>query len=266
MSGRGWRLALAVVIASALSGCGQPAPRADPDQVDSVQPPELGACRQLTLADISEAANATPTVPCSQDHTAQTYAVGEMPADTFSTADYDAPEVGAFAFETCTRQLEKFLGGDVSLSMRSIVTWAWFRPSESAWAEGARWYRCDAVGGGEQSAALVTLPETARGLLQGRPDDKWLACVQGPSVDSGAKIPCTQPHDWRAVTTIKLGEPEDPYPGDRIVEVKTRDFCSDSVGAWLNYPVDFDYGYTWFHQAEWDAGNRRSVCWAKTDD
>jgi hypothetical protein len=37
------------------------------------------------------------------------------------------------------------------------------------------------------------------------------------------------------------------------------------VGAWLNYPVDYDYGYTYFHEAEWKAGNRRSICWAKTD-
>ena len=44
----------------------------------------------------------------------------------------------------------------------------------------------------------------------------------------------------------------------------TRDYCSKSVGAWLGYPVDYDYGYTWFHEPEWIAGNRRSVCWAKT--
>ena len=63
---------------------------------------------------------------------------------------------------------------------------------------------------------------------------------------------------------IQVGEAGEEYPGDRVVEVKTRDFCSDSVGAWLNYPVDYDYGYTWFHEAEWEAGNRRSVCWAAT--
>jgi hypothetical protein len=33
----------------------------------------------------------------------------------------------------------------------------------------------------------------------------------------------------------------------------------------MNYPVDFDYGYTWFHEAEWKAGNRRAICWARTD-
>ena len=44
----------------------------------------------------------------------------------------------------------------------------------------------------------------------------------------------------------------------------TRDYCSDSVGAWLDYPPEYEFGYTWFHEAEWKAGNRRSVCWAKT--
>ena len=83
-------------------------------------------------------------------------------------------------------------------------------------------------------------------------------------MQEGAKIPCTEPHDWRAVTTIKLGESNDPYPGDRASQIRTRDFCSDSVGAWLGYPVTYDYGYTWFQEPEWLGGNRRSVCWAKT--
>ncbi|CAN5220408.1 hypothetical protein BH09ACT12_BH09ACT12_08300 [soil metagenome] len=260
------RVLLILLVAVTLASCGEPAtPGADPEQVDSVEAPELGACRRLTLPAISQPSDATAVVPCDSEHTAQTFKVGALP-DQFAEAAYDDPEVGSFAFATCTIALQTFLGGDVSVSMRSIVTWVWFRPSKKAWDEGARWYRCDAVGGGEQSATLVALPETARGLLQGRPDDKWLACVAGTSVDSGPKIPCTQDHDWRAVTTIKLGEPSDDYPGDGLVESKTRDFCSDSVGAWLNYPVDFDYGYTWFHQPEWDAGNRRSICWAKTSE
>ena len=78
-------------------------------------------------------------------------------------------------------------------------------------------------------------------------------------------MPCTAPHAWRAVSTIKLGEPEDDYPGDRVVEVRTRDYCDQSVGALLDYPVSYDFAYTWFHEAEWEVGNRRSVCWAKTE-
>ena len=78
-------------------------------------------------------------------------------------------------------------------------------------------------------------------------------------------MPCTKPHVWGAATTIKVGEPGEPYPGDRAIEVKTREYCRNSISAWLNYAVDFQFGYTWFHEAEWEAGNRRSICWARTD-
>jgi Septum formation len=260
-------IAALATLLGVLAACGSaPTPaEADPDQVDSVETPELGACRLLTLDDVGLPTNATRTVECTQKHTAQTYAVGELP-DELDDAAYDSKESGAFAYETCSTKLRKFLGADESLSMRTVLSWAWFRPSQKAWDDGARWYRCDVVGGGEQSAALVPLPDTAEGLLVGRPDDRWMVCVAGETVNGSAKIPCTQKHDWRAVTTIKLGEPDDSYPGDRLSEVQTRDYCSRSVQAWLNYPVEFDYGYTWFHEAEWDAGNRRSVCWAKTTE
>ncbi|WP_232676997.1 septum formation family protein [Nocardioides sp. R-C-SC26] len=261
------RLAVALGLGLLPVGCGDPADDSvDPDQVDAVEAPRLGACRMLTVADLAEQTNATVTVPCSERHTAQTYAVGDLPAD-LRDADRDSAEVGAFAYDTCSTKLQKFLGADESLAMRTIVSWAWFRPSARAWDKGARWYRCDAVGGGDHSLSLAALPSpSAEGMLQGRPDDRWMVCAQGASVSESPKIACSQPHDWRAVTTIKVGEPNEAYPGDQEVEITTRDFCSDSVGAWLNYPVDFEYGYTWFHQDEWDAGNRRSVCWAKTSD
>lgn len=271
-TGRAARCAGAVAVVATLAGlltaCSETTPtgsNADPDQVDSVEPPEVGACRLLTLDDVAMAANATRTVECSQKHTAETYAVGDLPAE-LDDASYDSQDLATFAYETCTTQLREFLGTDESVAMRSVVNWAWFRPSEKAWEDGARWYRCDAVGGGEETDGLVPLPASAEGLLSGRPDDRWMVCAQGVSVDGSVKIPCSRPHDWRAVTTIKLGEADDPYPGDRVSEVQTRNFCSRSVLAWLNYPAQYDYGYTHFHEAEWAVGNRRSVCWAKTTE
>jgi hypothetical protein len=259
-------LPLALAGLLALAGCGADEAQGsnpDPDQVDAVEAPELGACRVLTPEDVELPSNATRSVDCEEPHTAETYAVGELPSE-FDDADYDDAAVGTYAYRTCSDKFMTFLGGDESLVMRSVVSWAWFRPSQKAWDEGARWYRCDVVGGGDEGdAEYVELPTTAKGLLL-KPDDRWLVCVNGASIN-GEKIRCSEPHTWRAVTTIKLGEAEDPYPGDRLVEVKTRDFCSDSVGAWLNYPVDYDFAYTFFHEAEWEAGNRRSVCWAKTD-
>ncbi|WP_307816585.1 septum formation family protein [Nocardioides limicola] len=259
--------AAAVAAAVALfstTACGGATERdLDPDQVDSVELPELGACRMLTPEDVAEPSNATRIVDCAEPHTAETYAVGELP-ERLVEESYDSSRLGNFAYRRCSEAFEEFLGADESAVMRSMLSWAWFRPSEKAWEAGARWYRCDAVGGGDQSVEFVELPETAKGLLRPPPPDEWMACAVGPTVEGSVKVPCSADHDWRAVTTIRLGRDDDEYPGDALVEVRTRDFCSESVGAWMNYPLDFEYGYTWFHEAQWRVGNRRSVCWAKT--
>jgi hypothetical protein len=255
-----------VTLGLTATGCGDEKQDSnlDPKQVDAVEAPQLGACRVLTPDDVAQPSNATKVVDCEKEHTAETFAVGPLPEE-LTHAEYDAQELGAFAYQTCSAKFQKFLGADESTVMRTIVSWAWFRPSEKAWDKGARWYRCDIVGGGDESKEYSSLPTTAAGLLADQPtDDTWMVCVNGGSVQAAPKIPCTEKHNWRAVTTIKVGDPDDPYPGDRLVEVTTRDYCSDSVGAWLGYPPEYDYGYTWFHEGEWKAGNRRSVCWAAT--
>lgn len=261
------RWGVATLLALALVGCGgddDDDTNADPAQVDAVEAPQLGACRNLTPDEVAQPSDATKTVDCAEEHTAETFAVGDLPPE-LADVDYDAQELGSFAYQTCSKKFQKFLGADESMAMRTVVSWAWFRPSEKAWAKGARWYRCDVVGGGEDSESYIALPQTASGLLADQPPpDEWMVCVNGPSVQTAPKIPCTEQHNWRAVSAVKVGDPEDPYPGDRVVEVTTRDYCSNAVGAWLGYPPEYDYGYTWFHEGEWLAGNRRSVCWAAT--
>jgi len=256
-----------VLLVPALAACGtqNQGANTDDDQVDAVAVPENGVCRSLTPDDVAQPANATSTVPCSKEHTAETFATGELPAE-FDDADYDDKALGTFAYQTCSTAFAKFVGADESLALRTTLSWAWFRPSKKAWGKGARWYRCDVLGGSTASTSYRPLPETAKGMLAGRPPDVWLSCARGPSVGEGEKVPCSQKHDWRAVTTVKLGQPEDAYPGDRVMESRTRSFCSGSVKAWLNYPSEFEYGFTFFHQAEWDAGIRRSVCWARTSE
>jgi hypothetical protein len=244
-----------------LVGCA--APLQKPSAADRTEPPKLGACYQLTPEDTARPSNDDEAVACSGQHTAQTFAIGTLPAS--SGTEWKSRGHGTYVFTTCERAFEKFLGVDASLALRIRLSWAWFRPSEKGWEKGARWYRCDVVGGPDDATAYSPLPATAKGLFAGKPPEQWLTCAQGPTVARSKKVPCTAKHDWRAVTTIKLGEDKDAYPGDRIVEVRSRDFCSDSVGAWMNYPVDYEFGYTFFHEAEWKAGNRRTVCWAKTD-
>jgi hypothetical protein len=251
-------VALAVLV---LTGCARDGDRTGPERTT---PPVAGACRVLTPSDIQQPSNASAVVDCADAHTAETFAVGDFPDRLTAGAEPDDRLLGAFVHPLCQQRFERFIGADDSLVLRATVTWAWFRASTAAWKSGAHWWRCDVVGGGEESPAFVRLPRTAEGLLLGKPDDRWLVCVNGPSVSGSVKIPCSQPHTWRAVTTIVVGKADDAYPGDHAVEVRTRDFCSRSVGAWLSYPVDYDYGYTWFHEPEWKAGNRRSICWAQT--
>ncbi len=249
----------------ALSGCTQGNADDGSSTKAEMATPELGACRVLSPEDITHASNDTKPVDCARKHTAETFAIGSFPAELTDSEDPDDPKLGAYVYDRCQGKFQQFLGGNESLVLRSTMTWAWFRPDKDAWSAGADWYRCDVVGGGEQSKSFVALPRSAKGVLLGKPDDRWQVCVDGPSVTGSVKIPCSDKHTWRAVSTIMVGKDADTYPGDRLVEVRTRDFCSGSVGAWLNYPVDYDYGYTWFHEAEWKAGNRRSICWAKTD-
>lgn len=248
----------AAVAAAVLTACGE-----DPPEEVSTDPPETGACRLLDADDVAQPSDDTETVPCTEEHTAETFLVEDFPADLHDL-DADDAALGAHVYDTCTPAFMEFLRADESAVMRSILSWAWFGPSEAAWEAGARWFRCDVVGGGEQLTDYRPLPETAEGLLEGMPGDEWMVCAAGKTVNGSPKVPCSEPHTWRAVTTIKVGEADEEYPGDRIVEVTTRDYCSDSVGAWLGYPASYDFGYTWFKQAEWEAGNRRSVCWAQT--
>ncbi len=250
------------IAALTLTGCLGRSGSADP-AAGSTAAPDLGACRMLSPDDVAQPSNSTSPVPCTKAHTAQTFAVGSMSAE-FADASYDDSDVAAYAYRACSEKFIHFTGADESLAMRTILSWAWFRPSTAAWAAGARWYRCDVIGGGDQTRRYVDLPTTTKGLLLGRPSDRWMVCAQGATVSGSVKVPCAAKHDWRAVTTIVLGGSNDAYPGDQLVQTRTRAFCSKSVGAWLDYPVDYDFGYSWFHRSEWDAGNRRSVCWART--
>ncbi len=175
--------------------------------------------------------------------------------------------MGAFAYETCSSKFQKFLGADESLVMRTVVSWAWFRPSEKAWDKGARWYRCDVVGGGEQSEEYVAAARDRRGPARRAPGRPVDGVRRGRDGLGFAEDPLHRRRTTGGPSPrSSSATPTTSYPGDRVVEVTTRDFCSDSVGAWLNYPLDYDFGYTWFHEAEWQAGNRRSVCWAKTTE
>lgn len=272
MSSRRLVVGLVLLLASpAVAGCqGEVTgkgggPLAMGGEVDT-DPPENGLCRVLEPAVVAAASDESEPVECSEEHNAQTFHVGSFGGPDAESLAHDDPELGAQVYQQCHRRFLRFVGATPSLALRSVVDWAWWRPTEEAWEAGARWFRCDVVGGDDRSAELVSLPRSAKGLLLGIPPPRWMLCANGAVVAEAPQVACSQKHTWRAVSAVVVGKPKDRWPGARVVEVNTRDFCSDWVGAWLNYPLDYEYGYTWFGKAEWKAGNRQSVCWARTEE
>lgn len=250
-------LLLTVLLTATACGGG-----ADAGEVSTEQP-SAGVCRMLDADAFTQPSNDGAQVACTQPHDSETFAVGTLPP-TFAKSSYDDPAIDAWSYATCADAFPDYLGTDQSTAMRSLLTWVWFRPSKQAWKAGARWYRCDVLGGSVTQHDHLDLPTTTKGLLRGRRLDTWMACAKGKSVADGTPVPCSMPHDWRAATTIKLGESGDSYPGDTAVQAKTKSYCAESIQAWLGYPSSYGYAYTWFGDREWKAGNRRSVCWART--
>ncbi len=118
-----------------------------------------------------------------------------------------------------------------------------------------------------QCQALPTTT-TATGIFRAEPPVEGLACACGASAQ---KLPRSQVasasavHGWRAVSTTQLGAPQHPYPGDHINEVRSRDLCSDSVVAWMNYLSEHEFGDTWSSEAVSKAGDRGACCWEVVD-
>ena len=111
------------------------------------------------------------------------------------------------------------------------------------------------------------LPRTAQGL-HGREARRGLDALRARAATWPGRRRCRAPRSTTGGRSPRSSSasPTDAYPGDRIAQIRSQQFCSDSVGAWLNYPAtNYDYGVTVFHEAEWKAGNRRSICWARTD-
>ncbi len=66
--------------------------------------PQLGACLVTSRPeDVALPTNATAVVDCTEEHTAQTYGVGDLP-DELHDAEYDSEELGAWAYKTCSAQ------------------------------------------------------------------------------------------------------------------------------------------------------------------
>ncbi|MDQ1103456.1 septum formation family protein [Nocardioides zeae] len=267
--------ATAVVLAltTALAGCSggsdddatatpstSATPTATPTTAAPAERPAAGACYDLGFEEALAPTTTSEAVDCAADHTAQTYAVGQLAtyADGHLLA-VDDPAVQAGLGATCRSSLAEYVGGDTDALRLSVLRAVWFSPSIEASDAGEDWYRCDVIAVVDD-ATLGTLPPTMEGALGGDGLDSLGLCgTAAPGADGFRRIACGLEHTWRAIDVVDLGS---SYPGEDAAAAAGSAQCQSAAGELAADVLDYEWGYEWPTQEQWDAGQTYGLCWA----
>lgn len=228
--------------------------------------PKAGQCTAVDLYSLVTRVVRTPTraVSCGASHTGQTYAVRSL-----SSAQRRAVTSGSTsAILTATRgycesALTSWLRTDTSKLKRSQFDFVVGVPSSTDLAAGAKWLRCDLfVRNGLTKA--VALPASTRAALKGSKGGRFLSCVKGNISTASGTVPCSSKHQWKGVSSIKLGSASKSFPGSGRVRSVMKSRCSGDVRSYLNTRGGFRYGYIVPTKTTWSRGDRYGVCFANT--
>jgi hypothetical protein len=226
--------------------------------------PKVGECHRMTY-DAAVAPTATRrSVPCEQRHTAETFAVGRL--ETLVDGRLlavDSDRVQEQVASACPEQLAGFVGGTEEQRRMSMLRAVWFTPTVEQSDAGVDWFRCDAVVLAEDSR-LLEVEESLEGALdteQGR--QRFGLCgTAEPGTPRFRRVACREPHTWRALRTVDL--PGDEYPGEEQAARLGETPCREAARNTAPDPLDFQWGYEWPTDEQWEAGQTWGVCWVPT--
>lgn len=224
--------------------------------------PEDGACHRLTFDEALSPTAGLGTVSCKKRHTAETYAVGTVDnlADGHLLA-IDSEQVQQQVATTCPQSLSRAVGGSLEALRLSMLRAVWFTPTVEESDAGSDWYRCDvvALAGSDR---LSTVRESLVGVLstpQGR-DTYGMCGTAGPDDADFERVPCADPHSWRAFSVIDL--PDGDYPGRAAVSSAGQEPCRDAAAAIADDALDYEWGFEGPDRDQWAAGQTFVRCWA----
>lgn len=251
---------------SAPSGSAASTPKPSPQRVvlpAEARRPRNGACYRIGFEQATAPTNDEHPVRCTRQHTAQTFFVGRL--DTVVDGHLlavDSRLAQRQVQRACPRQLDRFTGGSPRDRRLSRLEAVWFSPTLEQSDLGASWFRCDVVALG-RGKSLAPLPRKLRGVLE-RPrsrDRVGLCGTTEPGAPGFERVICSQPHAWRAVTTIDIA-PAPTYPGVRAVRDAGESRCRDFVSSASGSPEEFRFGWEWPTREQWRSGQRYGFCWA----
>lgn len=228
--------------------------------------PEVGECRSLGYAEISDLSDASRKKPCAGRHTTYTFAVTTLPDDVaFTGVSIENKAIQDAAATSCRTAFADFIGGNGAIRALSRLTVTYFLPDQGSFDAGAHWVRCDVVAM-QSEMALAELPRGLEGFLD---DEKHLeqfgVCSTGePGSDEFKLVMCTQPHAYRALAALRFGTSEAAYPGRQVTQVEGQQWCEAVLEAEMGGGGGYTYGWTYPTPRDWDGGQRFGYCWNRT--
>jgi hypothetical protein len=237
-------------------------PSATPTAATAAPVPRARACYDYGYAAAVAPVAHGASVPCDRDHTAITFAVGDL--DTVvdgHLVSVDSDRVQAQVAEACPEAFERFVGGTVEARRLTMLRPVWFTPSLRQSDGGANWYRCDAIAiaADERLAPLV-------GRLQGvlaRPPaaERYAMCgTAEPGTAGFRRVICSAGHTWVALSTVDI--PGRAYPGVVRVRAAGQQPCQDAASAEADDPLNYRWGYEWPTEQQWRTGQHYGICWS----
>jgi hypothetical protein len=274
-------IALGVAAVTVLAAC-TTAPRvavSSPSPSDGTAPPGtggqatpvVGECRgPVDLKTIDAATDTRPTTACDGIHGTETFWVGEMDhaIDAWPGSDDHALAVlDNQVDQDCTNRHLDYLGYDpvasVNLPPDRLQVFAFYMPTESDFAAGARWFRCDALVEPLSAAESTTIEATLRDVYGSSLPFAYRLC----EARLGQVVACDAEHEIEYIASVVLDQLTG-YPlqkGDLKVTAACRTPLLDALGL-TEERADLVFGYLLPTKEAWDGGSKGATCVVGTAD
>lgn len=273
------RVALALLCALVVTGCSADAPTTGPEDSptsgspssttspsssaapDPTPAPEEGTCHALSYDAALAPTAPSKDVRCESDHTSQTFHVGRLDRVVGGRLlAVDARRLQDQVATTCPDLLADHVGGTEEQQRLSMLRSVWFTPTLAQSDAGAEWFRCDAIAVARDSR-LLALDGSLRGVLgtdAGR--SRYGMCSTAePGTDAFARVACAETHSWVTLRTIPVAGED--YPGEAAARSAGEEPCTAAAREQAADPLDFQWGYEWPTEEQWDAGQTYGICW-----
>jgi len=205
--------------------------------------PKVGQCHNLTFKNVTLPREPKPPVPCGARHTTQTIAVVTVSTPLKGLSLDQLATIGA---QACVPPTLKALGRNAVARLATAYDLFYFMPTKPLIAAGAQWFRCDI--GVLADKSMLPIQRLSKPIVPRILKDADLRCIAKDHMPT----PCSHPHAYRPnrALTFKANVTSPPTKAD--VPYLLANVCPKGSR------------YVIWNDAQWAAGDRAIVCYAKT--